>query len=304
MKYKILISIFFIILIACSGSGKNKNSKVLGLYANEVFESQRMIDLLNFAFSGDVQSLESANYTAEEINKRGTKGYNVLMWSLFDEELKSFEWLIKNGADITLPWKDGKSSLIARMYNKDIRVLKIALDNGLDPNYQVRGRPMLYHLISCGLPHKIEFFKLLLDYNPDINYVSNKGFNSFLDQSMTIDCIKYSYYFIEKHEEQLIGNGDIEKAYIYFANSIAFNAYDNRYDIDTDEELLLFEYLERLLTNYHGDSYLSEIQSKIKYLDIYLIIKKDWKDNNEKLSKDYFLNFDYEIKKREYNSAN
>jgi hypothetical protein len=83
---------------------------------------------------------------------------------------KDADELIKNGMDINFKNIQGITPLYYFFLKKDYRSFKKMLELGADPNISPDGLGLYYLLSATMLIYDDRYFRLLLDYNVDINY--------------------------------------------------------------------------------------------------------------------------------------
>ena len=113
------------------------------------------------------------------------------------------EGMIKNGLDINFKNEQGITPLYYFYMKKDFKSFKKMLELGANPNVDPEGLGMYYLLDMTMSTKEDRYFKLLLEYNVDINYApptinGTKMGTSPLEFSLSYDTdIKYLKMLIE-----------------------------------------------------------------------------------------------------------
>ena len=162
------------------------------------FSSDPLVRQLAIAVDrGDAAAVATAVKAGAEINARGTDGYCLLFWAIARNNVRGFEALLTQGADLEADYRDTKF-LPDESYNLSVlRVVlgcvnpdfvKAALKNGLQPEYvahPVDGMTLMHHASQVGATAVIE---TLLEAGADINRRDASGYTSIVNVMMHRDC--------------------------------------------------------------------------------------------------------------------
>jgi len=131
-----------------------------------MFPDPRMRALAKAAGQGRVKKVEHLVAEGVDVNSRGTQGVTPLFWAMRDFD--GFKKLLELGADPNVVYGDGNSVMHAAVNQKDLRILKAALQTGGNPNLvggdSVRETPIFW-AASVGF----DVVDLLLEHGADIN---------------------------------------------------------------------------------------------------------------------------------------
>jgi ankyrin repeat protein len=137
---------------------------------NKVFISLAMVLLCIFYIRGEnmpIVNIPSAKYFFEDKKIQDLINYVKLR---NDKKIKE---LVDSGVEISYIGKDGISPLYYFFLKKDYNSFKKMLELGADPNVNP---PKIWRLIDSSMTYKDDrYFKLLLEYNVDINYIPEYG---------------------------------------------------------------------------------------------------------------------------------
>jgi|GEM_PF-5491221 len=194
-----------------------------------------------------------------------------------DNEIRE---LLNKGIDINYIGKDGISPLYYFFIKKDFISFKKALELGADPNADP---PKIYRLIDASMRYKDDkFFKLLLEYDVDLNYRPENSeplLKSALHSTVDIKYLKmlldkgiglsYSEFLTNNPLLTALSNREYKKIIILLEYGADLNNTDN-FEVYKGKTTIRKLFLERLESNtyaqFEGTKELKEQLELVKYL--------------------------------------
>jgi hypothetical protein len=196
--------------------------------------------------------------------------------------------MIKNGIDINFKNEKGVTPIYYFYLKKDFKSFNKMLELGADPNVSPQGLGMYYLLNATMLIKEDRFFKLLLEYNVDINYApqtvnGRRTEASVLEFSLKYDIdVKYLKMLIEHkikpyysehpaHSPILwaLSTRDYKKIIILLEYYPAYLTDDKSIITTTGDRITIKDRFIHDLENnaqMSGSQYLREQQELVKYL--------------------------------------
>ena len=115
-----------------------------------------------------------------DINFKDESGNTFLLKTLKVSRFKSAEWLIHNGADVSLKNNDGKTAINIAIEKNNLPIVKGLLDlKKIDVNQKdTDGRSLLQNVVVWG---NNQMAKVLIQYGADINNTDHHGRNVLYD---------------------------------------------------------------------------------------------------------------------------
>lgn len=115
-----------------------------------------------------------------DINHKDAKGDTFLLLMLKASKFKAAEWLIHNGADISLKNNDKKTAINIAIEKNNLPIVKGLLDlKKIDINQKdIDGRSLLQNVVMLG---NNKMAKILINYGADINNTDLHGRNVLYD---------------------------------------------------------------------------------------------------------------------------
>jgi len=115
-----------------------------------------------------------------DINHQDLEGNTFLIKCLKTSKFQAAQWLIHNGADITIKNNEGKTAINIAIEKNNLAIVKELLDLGkIDVNQKdINGRSLLQNVVVWG---NNKMAKLLINCGADVNNIDNHGRNVLYD---------------------------------------------------------------------------------------------------------------------------
>jgi ankyrin repeat protein len=155
----------------------------------ELYAESNMLENLWLASAnGNVEDIKRFS-SPESINSVNELGYSSLIIAAVHDNFPVFEWLVNNGADLSIKTKLGLPLQIILGYFSNGNFLKacnLLHDKGIDLDSPEKNNfSLIHYLVFAG---DIEKVKILLEFKPDLNRKEN------ISGAIPIDLIQYSTY--------------------------------------------------------------------------------------------------------------
>jgi uncharacterized protein len=162
------------------------------------FSSDRLVRELAIAVDqGNAAAVAAVVKAGANVNARGADGYCLLFWAMARNNVRGFDVLLKEGADLDADYRDTRF-LPDESYNQSVlrvtlgcvnpEFVKAVLKNGLQPDYvahPVDGMTLMHRAAQVGATAVIE---TLLEAGADINRRDASGHTSLVNVMMHRDC--------------------------------------------------------------------------------------------------------------------
>ena len=138
-----------VVLFICSGCFKNN------FPPEEYYTDPDVIALCRAAQRDDITTIDRLVAKGVDVNKQGKKGYTPLFFAFSKKRKKSFEALLKHGADPNILVEHPIGTIIhaAAKVKDDSEWLELVLNHGGDPDAET-----ITDIISLGCPEKTPLY--------------------------------------------------------------------------------------------------------------------------------------------------
>jgi ankyrin repeat protein len=162
--------------------------------SSTLFVTPLQIKLADAAATGDTNQMKLLIGQGADVNFTGQKGMKPLFWSLINQNLKGFTFLLDDGADpnatVTVEQPPADSALSISAGLKDSRYLEILLKHGADPNlkvgHQLQDTTPIFMAVLYGRTNNIQ---ILLNYKANIDWERKNGIMPFHEAIMERDFV-------------------------------------------------------------------------------------------------------------------
>ena len=146
---------------------------------------------------------------------------NQIFKAVQNGEVKSVQQLIKNGADVNIKDKDGKTPLHYAAYNENFKIVKLLVKNGANVNAEYYGATPLYF---ATLKNNAKIMKYLIKKGADVN-TKLDNLSALLSSSM--NCYKEAIEVLMKNKAEMlaenVGLTPIEAVALSYSSNCSLN---------------------------------------------------------------------------------
>lgn len=209
MKIRIVQIVFSWLLLSCTSIDRDRLVNKADLTGRDyrLFQNTPAWELAKAVQDENSKKInEIVTREPSLVNYREPKyGNTLLMLTIMNQQLKSFQELLKRKADINIHnFFDGTSAIIeaVRLKDYDIKFVQMLIENGANVNDVETGARKNGNstretpLISAVGSGKMGFVEILVENGADVNYQNEFGQSAF-SKSVTLTKYKIASYLLE-----------------------------------------------------------------------------------------------------------